>query len=323
MIYLIRPYRKTNSRAKCLTLYARKKSIRFIVAIYSISDLEELTGVKAHTIRIWEKRYGVVTPERTETNIRYYQDDDLKALINIALLNRNGFKISHIAKMAPEKIAEHVADITAIDLPGKDQVDALSLSLIELDIYKFESILDSNIKQMGLEVAMMEVIYPFIDKLGLLWLSGAMDVSHEMYLNTMLKRKLMAEIDHLPLVKKGPTIILFLPPGNTQELSMLFVHFLMKKRGIKVINIGTESDFDSIKAACRISKADKALTLNTDEQDISFAQFIEKVLIDLPCGLVVSGRVQDLAAVEKNPNLHILNGLSDTLEFLDTFTAPS
>lgn len=293
------------------------------MAIYSISDLEELTGVKAHTIRIWEKRYGVVTPERTETNIRYYQDDDLKALINIALLNRNGFKISHIAQMPPEKIAEHVASITAIDLPGKDQVDALSLSLIELDIYKFESIMDSNINQMGLEVAMMEVIYPFIEKLGLLWLSGAMDVSHEMYLNTMLKRKLMGEIDQLPLVKNGPTVVLFLPPGNTQELSMLFVHFLMKKKGIKVINIGTESDFDSIKSACRISNADRALTLNTDEQDIGFTQFIEKVLNDLSCGLVVSGRVQDLAVVEKNPNLHILNGLSDTLEFLDTFAAPS
>ena len=94
------------------------------MAIYSISDLEELTGIKAHTIRIWEKRYGVVKPARTPTNIRYYQDEDLKALFNIALLNRNGFKISQIAVMSPAEIAQHVAEITAIDIPGEDQVDA-------------------------------------------------------------------------------------------------------------------------------------------------------------------------------------------------------
>lgn len=289
------------------------------MAIYSISDLEELTGIKAHTIRIWEKRYGVVKPERTATNIRFYQDDDLKALINIALLNRNGYKISQIASMTPEEISAHVSEITAIDIPGEDQVDALSLSLIELDSYKFESIIESNIRQMGLETAMMEVIYPFLEKLGLLWLSGAMDISHEKYLNNLLKRKLMSEIDSLPLVKEGPVFILFLPPGNAQELSMLFVHFLMKKRGIKVINIGTDSDPDSIRSACKISKANKAITLNTDEQDITFTPFIEKLVRSLPCNLVISGRVQDLSSVEEEPNIEILNGLDDTLAYLERY----
>ncbi len=290
------------------------------MAIYSISDLEELTGIKAHTIRIWEKRYGVVKPERTPTNIRYYQDDDLKALINIALLNRNGFKISHIASMSPAEIAQHVAEITAIDLPGEDQVDALSLSLIEMDTYKFESIIESNIEQMGLESAMMEVIYPFLEKLGLLWLSGAMDISHEKYLNNLIVRKLMSEIDHLPLVKDGPVFVLFLPPGNTQELSMLFVHFLMKKRGIRVINIGTDSDLDSVRSACRLSAANKAITLNTDEQDFTFTHYIEKLVKTIPCGLVVSGRVQDLSTVEDEPNLDILNGLDDTLAYLERYS---
>lgn len=285
------------------------------MAIYSIKDLEELTGVKAHTIRIWEKRYGVVTPERTDTNIRYYKDDDLKALINIALLNRNGFKISMIANMTSETISEHVANITAIDLPGEDQVDALSLSLIELDTFKFESIITSNVEQLGLEKAMTDVIYPFLEKLGLLWLSGAMDIAHEKYLNHYLKRKILSEIDKLPLVKDGPKYVIFLPPGNTQELSMLFVHYLMKARGFIVINVGVDCETEEVQAACSISQADFAITLNTDEQDIAFSKYIERLVGLIPCPLLISGRVQDLSSVEKHPKVHVLNGMEDTLAY--------
>ncbi|MEL6989379.1 MAG: MerR family transcriptional regulator, partial [Bacteroidota bacterium] len=108
------------------------------MAIYSIKDLEKLSGIKAHTIRIWEKRYGVLTPHRTDTNIRYYQDDHLQLLLNIALLNRHGYKISRISDMTKSEISETVAQISDIDAKFEDQIDAITLSIFELDEYKFD-----------------------------------------------------------------------------------------------------------------------------------------------------------------------------------------
>ncbi|MBK7937447.1 MAG: MerR family transcriptional regulator [Lewinellaceae bacterium] len=110
------------------------------MAIYSIRDLEKLTGIKAHTIRIWEQRYGLVVPARTDTNIRYYTDENLRLLFNVALLNRNGYKISKLAKMTPEEIAERVADISENSGSQNTQIDALTLAMIDLDEATFDRI---------------------------------------------------------------------------------------------------------------------------------------------------------------------------------------
>ena len=117
------------------------------MAVYSIKDLEKLTGIKAHTIRIWEQRYQLICPNRTKTNIRYYDDIALKLLLNIALLNKNGIKISKIATMTREEIAEHVSTISEIDFDYDTQLDALTIAIIEMDEYKFDRILSTNIEQ--------------------------------------------------------------------------------------------------------------------------------------------------------------------------------
>ncbi|MEL6124360.1 MAG: MerR family transcriptional regulator, partial [Bacteroidota bacterium] len=130
------------------------------MVIYSIKDLEKLSGVKAHTLRIWERRYEILKPKRTPTNIRYYMDEDLKHILNVALLNRNGFKISKIAKMGAEEIQKHVAEITDIDESFEGQLDTLTISLLELDEEKFVKLLNKNIEQHGFKEAMLDVIYP-------------------------------------------------------------------------------------------------------------------------------------------------------------------
>jgi DNA-binding transcriptional MerR regulator len=149
------------------------------VAIYSIKDLEKLSGIKAHTIRVWEQRYDIINPERTPTNIRYYKDEDLKFLLNIALLNKNGIKISKIAKMSKSEIAEKVAAISEINFEYGTQLDALTISMIEMDEYKFDRIISTNIQQIGFERTMLEVIHPFLDKLGVLWLTGSINPVQE------------------------------------------------------------------------------------------------------------------------------------------------
>ena len=135
---------------------------------YSIKDLEKYTGVKAHTIRIWEQRYNLLEPHRTETNIRYYDDNDLKTLLNIALLNKNGYKISKIAKMSVDEIVHKVADISEVNFENATQLDALTISMIEMDEYKFDRIISTNIEQIGFERTMLEIINPFLEKLSLL-----------------------------------------------------------------------------------------------------------------------------------------------------------
>jgi len=157
------------------------------VAIYSIRDLEKLSGIKAHTIRIWEQRYSIITPQRTDTNIRYYADDDLKLLLNVALLNKNGIKISRIANMSQHEIAEKVAAISEMNFEYDTQLDALTISMIEMDEYKFDRIVSTNSQQIGFERTMLEVIYPFLEKLSVLWLTGSINPAQENFISYLIR----------------------------------------------------------------------------------------------------------------------------------------
>lgn len=161
------------------------------MAVYSIVDLEKLTGVKAHTIRIWEQRYGVITPKRTQSNIRYYQDDDLKQLLNIAILNKNGHKISRIAQMQPDEINETAAALSSIDISYGAHLDALTIAMIEMDELKFDKIFNTHIQQLGFERAMTELIYPFLDKLSILWLTGSISPVQENFISFLIRQKLL------------------------------------------------------------------------------------------------------------------------------------
>ena len=136
------------------------------MAVYSIKDLETLSGVKAHTIRIWEQRYDLIQPRRTNSNIRYYEDGELKFLLNIALLNKNGFKISKLACMNRHDIAEKVAAIAEVNFDNDTQTDAMTIAMIEMDECKFVRVLECNIQQIGFERTMLEIIYPFLSKLS-------------------------------------------------------------------------------------------------------------------------------------------------------------
>ena len=162
------------------------------MAVYSIRDLEQLSGIKAHTIRMWEKRYAIVSPKRTPTNIRYYEDDDLKKLLNVAVLNKSGIKISKIACMESSELVEKVAQLSDMGPVQEDQLDALTLSLVELDEYKFDHILSSNIEQIGFERTMLEVIYPLTEKLGYMWMTGSIKHVQEKFMNNVLKQKMIA-----------------------------------------------------------------------------------------------------------------------------------
>ncbi|MEO0877763.1 MAG: MerR family transcriptional regulator, partial [Bacteroidota bacterium] len=240
------------------------------MAVYSIKDLEKLSGIKAHTIRIWEQRYGILEPQRTKTNIRYYQDEDLKILLNVALLNKNGIKISKIAKMGDQELAEKVAAISEINFEDGTQLDALTISMIEMDEDKFDRIVNTNIEQIGFERTMMEVIYPFLDKLSLLWLTGSINPVQENFISYLIRQKIISAINSTPLnsTRENDKIMLYLPEGERQELSLLFMHYLLKSRNKYVVYLGQDIGLADLLDANRIHQADYIFTMITE----TFAQ---------------------------------------------------
>ncbi|MEE9372733.1 MAG: MerR family transcriptional regulator [Saprospiraceae bacterium] len=229
---------------------------------YSIKDLENLTGIKAHTIRVWEKRYGIIEPRRNDSNVRYYLEDDVKNIMNIALLNRNGYKISKIAQLNSASIHSIAAQLTDVDRTFENQLDGLTLSMLELNEDHFLKIFNANICQNGFKKTMLEVIYPLLDKLGMMWMTGSVKPIHENFVFQLIKRKCIVELDKLEVQTSAPKkFLMFLPEGENNELSFLFLHYIIKHRGHKVVDLGTNVNIDDIFNGGLLCQPDYILTL--------------------------------------------------------------
>ncbi|MFN8397407.1 MAG: MerR family transcriptional regulator [Bacteroidia bacterium] len=221
------------------------------MATYSIRDLENISGIKAHTLRIWEQRYDILQPKRTDTNIRFYDDEDLRLLLSISMLNCNGWKISTIAKMSREDIHNACHNLHTVCDEFAHMINLLSLSMIELDEERFEETVTSCIRKYGLEQAMVSVIHPFFERVGMLWQTGTINPSQEHFVSNLIRQKIIVAIDSLPL-PKGETLrkfVVFLPEHELHELSLLFAAFILRKRGNKVIYLGQsvpEEDLDPV-----------------------------------------------------------------------------
>lgn len=291
------------------------------MAVYSIRDLEKLSGIKAHTIRIWEQRYGVIAPKRTKTNIRYYQDDDLKFLLNVSLLNKNGVKISKIAKMSRQAVAEKVATIAEINFENSTQLDALTLSMIEMDEQKFDRIVSMNIQQLGFERTMLEVIYPFLDKLGVLWLTGSINPVQENFISYLIRQKIIVAIDQEPIPqgKQVKKFIIYLPEGEKQELTLLFMHYILKSRRNHVLYLGQDISVADLRDACKVHKPDFIFTMISE----TFAKepvqkYVDKLSETFPdCQILLSGYQVVAQKVAAPQNVRVLRSLDHTLEFLE------
>lgn len=291
------------------------------MAIYSISDLSKLSGVKAHTIRAWEKRHGIITPKRTKSNIRYYEDGDLKQLLNVVLLNKNGYRISKIAQMSEAEKATVISEVSSVNYEYDTQLDALTISMIELDEFKFNHIVDTNIQQQGFEATMLEMIYPFLDKLSVLWFTGSINTVQERFVSNLIRAKLIAETDKIPrpAERSSPTYLLFLPKGEQQELSLLFMHFLLRSRGLHSIYLGQDVGLSDLKEVEGLVKPDFVFTIISetfvrepvaDYLDSLIGLFSKAVI--LPTGYQVAA--QGIMPCEK---LYPLKSLAQTLEFIE------
>jgi DNA-binding transcriptional MerR regulator len=229
---------------------------------YTIRELENLSGIKAHTIRIWEKRFGLIAPQRTSTNIRTYCDTELKKLLNISILNRNGVKISKIARMTSDEVVQKVNQYSLDITNSESQIESLTVAMIDLDEYRFEQVLSRSIIQLGFEDAVVRMLYPFFIRIGIMWQTGSIIPAQEHFISNLVKQKFYAAIDGLISSEKESTrrFLFFLPEGEMHEIGLLFLCYLAKKRGHRTLYLGQSVPLSDIMEVARKTHVDFLVT---------------------------------------------------------------
>lgn len=291
------------------------------MSTYSIKDLEHLSGIKAHTLRIWEQRYNIIVPKRTQTNIRFYDDLDLKLILNISLLNDNGYKISKIAEMSEDDRKSAVLAITEKSQKSPDQVSALTLAMIDLDEERFEKIISTSILQSGFERTMIQIVYPFLVKIGFLWQTGAINPAQEHFISNLIRQKVIVAIDGQVYTPKAQAkkYLLYLPEGEMHELSLLFASFIIKSRNNKVIYLGQNLPFNDLNEVYRLHKPDFIMSIITASPSQDAIQaYLSKLEDKFPeATILLSGYQvigQDLKVSDKTV---ILNKMDELIDFVE------
>ena len=248
------------------------------MAVYSIKELEKLSGIKAHTIRIWEKRYNLINPHRTNTNIRYYTDNDLKKILNVAVLNRHGIKISSIAKLSELELREEIIRVSSSSDSNDTLIDSMVLAMIDLDEYKLESLMDKSIRKMGIKDTLTKVFYPFLGKVGILWLSGDVYPAQEHFVSYMIRQKIIAATESIshnfnPSSKK---FLLFLPEGEWHEMVLLFSQYLIREANHEVIYLGQSVPYSDVLAIGTSKRFDFILfSSSTSRSGFNLERYLE------------------------------------------------
>lgn len=226
---------------------------------FSIKDLEDFSGIKKHTIRVWENRYNFLNPGRTDTLIRRYSSDEINILLDAALLNQQGIKVSHIASMGQE---EKKTLLSATEHRKIKAVHDLIISMAEMDVNRFEIVLDSCILYFGIHQTIKDVIYPFAQRTGMLekWEDKSY-IENIVLVKESLKRKLYIGIEKAsPFKEIDKTFLLFLSPGEKQESSLLFLHYFLKEKGYTVLYLGNQITTDCLIKLLHFKKPDFCIT---------------------------------------------------------------
>jgi MerR family transcriptional regulator, light-induced transcriptional regulator len=262
---------------------------------FSIKDIEHLTGIRAHTLRIWEQRYNVPRPKRTPGNVRFYDDEDLRLLLNIATLNKHGHRISEIARMSVEELGRKAFDVAIGSGNSSIHIQSLVSCMLDLDEATFNRVLGSSILQSGLERTMMEVIFPFMSMIGVLWQSGTLDPAYEHFMSCLIRQKLIVAIDAQDV---KPTLapknfLLLLPEGEFHELGLLFGNYLIRAAGHRALYLGTNLPLPDLERLSQSFNPDFILTsLTAGFSRVAAQQVIDDLVIKFPgARLLLTGNV--------------------------------
>jgi len=248
---------------------------------YSIKDLEQFSGIKAHTIRAWEQRHKLIKPKRTSTNIRFYSDDDLRVILNVSILLEHDWKIGQIAKLAPNEIAQSALEADPYKGNYSYELNELKLSTLNFDIERFEAIMSSCIDKHGIHDTFQKVIGDYIQELGKLWLSGSVSISQEHFMSSMIRQKLYSALDELTAADSGKTFALFLPANELHEIGLLYLAYVLKERGDRVIYLGQSLPKEYLTDLLDNQKIDSLVSVFTTHPDVEYLPEYLRDLDDL------------------------------------------
>lgn len=298
-----------------------------IKSTFSIKDLENLSGIKAHTIRIWEKRYNLLAPERTDTNIRVYSLKSLKKLLNVAFLMSKGYKISKIAAL-DEPCFEKTLEGLVNDCVSKDHfISNLKIAMLNFDVILFNKTYDNVINAYDFSIVFQNYFIPFLDDIGLLWQSGSIEPSHEHFISNLIKQKTLMEIHKLQLqgfVNDDILFVLFLPEDEIHDLGLTYLQFEIFKKGFNPIMLGTSVPTTSLKSF--VNKKGKIVFLSyftvkpEPEHVVPYLDaFYNDLLENKNTELWVLGRqIQYLNKEEYSPKkIHLFNSLGQVIQNLE------
>jgi DNA-binding transcriptional MerR regulator len=218
--------------------------------VFSIKDLENLSGVKAHTIRIWEKRYNLLKPKRSKTNIRHYDLNNLQKLLNISFLNSNGFKISKIAALDETELAPKTRELAFMGKNDSQAIVAFKLAMLNFDQILFYNTYNSLLEEKSFRTIFYEVFIPLLFDLGMLWQTNTISPSHEHFLTVHIKQKILVHIERLQSTDPRPstkTVVLFLPENETHDLGLLFINYEILSLGYHTIFLGENIPLNNLK----------------------------------------------------------------------------
>lgn len=247
---------------------------------YSIGDLEKITGIKAHTIRMWERRYDLIQPDRTESNVRLYSQEDMQKLQDVVLLYGKGVKISQIAAMGTAERASRLQELGALDEVLELRKDCFTASILEFNEEKLITLLDNYEKRHGFLKTLTHYVWPYLENSSLLYVSGAFNLAHENFVNQVVKRKILAHIDEIPWCECGKqgTVLIFLPPGESKDHYTAGIEYTCRHNGYRTFNLGLNIGFDELEAISKRLQPDVLVTMvDTDFTMMSVEPYLSKL----------------------------------------------
>jgi DNA-binding transcriptional MerR regulator len=290
---------------------------------FTIKDLENISGIKAHTIRIWEKRYNLLQPSRTDTNIRYYSPENLTKLLNIVLLNNNDFKISKIAAMTDDEILLKSRELAFSDAINDEAINSFKVSMYQFDKILFNNTYNTLLHKKTFREIFKDVFIPFLEQIGLLWHTDTLLPAHEHFISNLIAQKILSNTEKLQynITNTNKTYVLFLPENEIHELGLLYLNYELVLRGFHTIYLGQSLPLNNLnyfleseREICFVT----SLTIQPyDDKIEEYFKEIDDVMADTKNKFIATGRkIQKIRHLNLKTNIQLFDTIADLLKVL-------
>lgn len=288
---------------------------------YSVAQVESLSGISAHSLRVWERRYDFIKPHRTDTNIRYYSDDQLKKLINVGILLRNNYKISKVAAMDDGEVHKLVSDLLLQQSENyPEDINTLTIAMIDMDEQAFNKLFNTHINKNGLINTFTLLIYPFLQHVGVLWGINKTMPAQEHFISNLIRQKLIAATENLPIARAdAPSLLLYLFEGEDHEIGLLLANYIAKEIGWKTYYLGANVPSENIEIVSKQTNPDLMFTMFVSPRKTKFTNALNNFLGNSNIKLLFSGNREVLKDSTHSTQSHYLENPADFIQYLRNY----